>query len=289
MNLYEEITSKIIEQLEQGIIPWEKPWTGTKSGAISRSTGRPYSFINQMLLGKPGEYMTFNQCKQEGGMVKKGSKAKMVVFWKIIRHEVKDAFGNLVKDKDGSIKTENFPCLKYFQVFHIDDCEGIEPKFTEEQLAPIDPIGDAEKVIAGYVTRSGVRLEHCKQDRAYYSPSRDIISLPLKEQFATQQGYYETLFHEATHSTGHKSRLDRFADSTSAAAFGDVEYSKEELVAEIGSCAIMNTLGIETHSSFRNTVAYIQSWLKVLRNDNKMIVSAAGKAEKAANMILGVQ
>ncbi len=116
----------------------------------------------------------------------------------------------------------------------------------------------------------------------------------MKQQFQVVNEYYSTTFHEITHSTGHKTRLDRL-QTGQIAAFGSEEYSKEELVAEIGSATLMNLLGIETVKTFRNTTvktfrnttAYIQSWLNVLKNDNKFIVSASSKAEKAVNFILG--
>ena len=125
-----------------------------------------------------------------------------------------------------------------------------------------------------------------KQNEAFYRPSTDEIHLPLREQFPQIAEYYSTAFHEATHSTGHKSRLDRLS---SPAWFGSENYSKEELVAEMGAAILMNELGIETNGSFKNSAAYIQSWLHALRDDNKMIVSAAGKAEKAVKLILNIE
>ena len=119
-------------------------------------------------------------------------------------------------------------------------------------------------------------------DRAFYRPSSDSVTLPMMEQFKSIAEYYSTAFHELTHSTGHFSRLNRLEK----AVFGSETYSKEELVAEIGAASLMNEMGFETEESFRNSVAYIQNWLKALRNDKKMVISAAGKAEKAAKMIL---
>ena len=98
MDIYAEITDRIIAELEVGTVPWEKPWTGTRSGAIRRSNGRPYSLLNQMILGKPGEYLTYKQCEAEGGRIKKGCRAKMVVFWKFVQHEKKDDHGAVIRD-----------------------------------------------------------------------------------------------------------------------------------------------------------------------------------------------
>ncbi len=287
MDIYAEVTDRIIAALENGIIPWNRPWTGVADGAIRRSNGKPYSLINQLLLGKPGEYLTFNQCKSEGGKVKKGAKSKIVVFWKVISKEIKDENGAIVKDENGMPIANGIPMLKYFNVFHIDDCEGIKPKYTKDKLpATASPVDAAEGIISDYASRALLTIEHSKQNRAYYSPSRHIVSLPLMEQFEDTAFYYDTTFHELVHSTGHKTLLNRFGDADGAAAFGSDTYSKEELVAEIGSCGIMHELRMETEKSFRNNAAYIQSWLKALKNDKKLIISAASRADKAIRLIL---
>ena len=222
-DIYAEVTDRIISQLEQGIIPWRRPWTGVRTGAISHSTGRPDSILNQLLLGKPGEYLTFAQAKAEGGHIKKGAKAKMVVFWKLLGVQDKDANG------DPEVKT--VPFLRYFQVFHIDDCEGIAPKWADKLLDVVNPSAHAEEILTGYIDREHITLEQVASNEAYYSPSRDLIHLPLMEQFDDQAEYYSTAFHEAAHSTGHTSRLNRIGISSRAAASGSETYSKEELVA----------------------------------------------------------
>lgn len=276
MDIYAEITSRIMEQLEGGIIPWQKPWfCGSSASAISHTTGKPYSLLNQMLLGRAGEYVTFKQCQAEGGKVKKGSKASMVVFWKWLE----------VEDEETGEK-KDVPFLRYYNVFHIDDCEGLAARFTaEEQPQGAEADEQAEKMIAAYLSRSGVKMNHVRGNRAFYSPYDDAITIPELEQFAEVAEYYSTAFHEMTHSTGHSSRLNRL---NGTAHFGNEEYSKEELVAEIGAAALVNLAGLETAKSFRNSAAYIQSWLKALADDKRFIVSAAGKAEKAVNLILGV-
>ena len=288
-DLYTEVTARIIAQLEEGIIPWKKPWTGSSAGAVSHVTGRPYSLINQFLLGKPGEYLTFAQCKKEGGTVKKGALARLVVFWKCYPRQKMGADGQPETTPDGLPVVQNIPVLRYFNVFHIDDCEGIQAKYPVEAVAVADPNEEAEAALHGYFQRCGVKFEQSQQDRAYYSPGRDLVSLPLREQFADTAEYYSTAFHEATHSTGHASRLDRFEKGAAAAGFGSESYSKEELVAEIGAAACCHSLGLETPGSFRNSAAYIQNWLSVLKNDKRFIISAASKAEKAVRLILNLQ
>lgn len=273
MDIYREITDRIIAQMEQGIIPWQKPWIAC-GRAISRNTGKPYSLLNQMLLGRPGEYLTFKQCKEAGGKVRKGEKASMVVFWKWIEQEDKET---------GEVKA--IPFLRYYNVFHISQCEGVAAKRTNEIAFPngADTLEAAQKIIHNYLSREGVKLLHKESDRAFYRPSTDEIVLPILNQFINTAEYYSTVFHELTHSTGHEKRLNRL---NRAAFFGTEDYGKEELVAEIGAATLVNHVGLETPASFRNNTAYVQNWLKVLKNDKRFIVSAAVKAEKAVNLIL---
>lgn len=289
-DLYQEITDRMIEELENGIIPWRKPWTGVTTGAISHTTGRPYSLINQYLLRKPGEYLTFNQAKEEGGRIKKGAKAQFIVFWKISRRQALNDDGTPATDADGSPIIKGYPILKYYNVFHIEDCEGIEPKYSDGELPKsAEPDAEAERIFNEYIAREKITFRNVRGNKACYSPILDAIELPLMDQFAETSEYYSTLFHEATHSTGHKSRLNRFKAGAAAAAFGGEEYSKEELTAEIGSACILHEIGMETPETFKNSAAYIQSWLQALKNDKRMIVGAAARADKAAKMILNIQ
>ena len=273
MDIYKEITDRIIVQMEEGIIPWQKPWVACGK-AISRSTGKPYSLLNQMLLGRPGEYLTFKQCQEAGGKVKKGEKSSMVVFWKWIEQE----------DEETGEKKE-VPFLRYFNVFHIDQCEGVAAKHTTETAFPdgAEPLEAAQDIIYDYLSREGVKLSHQEGDRAFYHPATDEVVLPIRKQFVSTAEYYSTVFHELTHSTGHAKRLNRL---NRPSFFGTEDYSKEELVAEIGAATLINHVGLETSTSLRNNAAYIQNWLAVLKDDKRFIVSAAGKAEKAVALIL---
>ena len=273
MDIYAAVTDRIIVQMEQGQIPWQKPWI-SEGKAISHVTGKPYSLLNQMLLGKPGEYVTFKQCAEAGGYIKKGEKASMVVFWKWIEQE----------DEETG-ETKEVPFLRYYNVFHIDQCEGISAKHTSETAFPdgASTVETAQEIIYDYLGREGVKITHTEGDRACYKPSTDEIVLPLRKQFVNTAEYYSTVFHEISHSTGHPSRLNRL---NRAAFFGTEEYSKEELCAEISAAALVNHCGLESSTSLRNNAAYIQNWLSVLRGDKRFIISAAGKAEKAVNLIL---
>ena len=293
-NVYQMVTNRIVAQLEQGLVPWHKPWTGVgieDGGAVNYVSRKPYSMLNQMLLGREGEYLTFKQIKERGGSIKKGAKAGVVVFFTTTtytkREEVKE---------DGSTETVNvvkehlMPVLKYYNVFHIDDCDGIESKIkVEESTGPkISPIESAEKVLNGYVEREKDLQfrNNIPTDRAYYSPTLDLISVPMLTQYEIAEEYYSTTFHEAVHSTMPESRCNRKSEQK-LAAFGSEDYSREELVAEIGSAMLCNNVGIDCEKAFKNSVAYIQGWLKKLKDDNRMIVWAASRAEKAARYILG--
>lgn len=277
-SVYEMVTERIINQLEQGIIPWEKSWTGIRSGAYNRISKKPYSLLNQMLLQHKGEYATFKQWKSLGEHVRKGEKSEIVVFWKI--QPIEEETGA------GAKEVKQIPLLRYYNIFHISQVDGVEP-LQEKELHDTEPIEKAENVLHNYWTKECITIEHTASNRAYYSPTLDMVHLPLFEQFRDANEYYSTAFHESVHSTMKGSHCNRTEDRKGKlVAFDSEEYSKEELVAEIGSASLMNIIGIETDKSFRNSSAYIQNWLSVLRNDVKFIVSASGKAEKAVNYIL---
>ena len=276
-DIYAAISDRIIAELEKGQIPWEKPWVSAGADrAVSYSTGKPYSLLNQMILGNPGEYLTFTQIQACGGKVKKGEKSSMVVFWKWLT----------VKDEQTDEEKE-IPFLRYFNVFHIDQCEGVPAKHSKPADLPADPAQAdeaAEQIVRDYLKREGITLTHTAGNRAFYRPATDSVTLPEMKQFKNTSEYYSTVFHELTHSTGHAKRLNRLCDT---AFFGSESYGKEELVAEIGASALVNRVGLESASSFRNNVAYVQNWLQAIKKDKRMIVSAAGKAEKAVALILG--
>ena len=269
-DIYQAVTDRIISQLEQGIIPWKKSWQGNEP--INYITRKPYRGINTLLLKQGGEYATFKQIKDSGGSVLKGEKSQMIVFWKVLERE----------NPEG--EKEKIPFLKYYNVFHISQTT------LESKLEPINPAADhdpieaAESVISDYTGRTGVKPRLVTgTHQAYYTPSTDEVTMPTLNQFTSPEAYYSTYFHELAHSTGHKSRLNRL-DAT--AAFGSQVYSKEELVAEISSAQVMSFTGIELPDTFENSVAYIKNWLSKLKDDKKLIVTAASAAQKATDLIL---
>lgn len=295
-NVYELVTERIIEQMNKGIIPWHKPWSivangktnGTNS-AINYVTRKAYSPLNQMLLGESGEYLTWKQIESLKGKVKRGANSHIVVFYTTTEYtrEIKGT------DENGkeTTRTEEYkiPVLKYYRVFHLSDTENIPSKITPDEICEPEPeqaITAAENIINDYVFResfNGFKFQNNKlSDEAYFSPATDKVVVPMKKQFKSLEAYYATTFHELTHSTLLAKRCNRTENGNITARFGSQVYSKEELVAEIGSAMLCTIAGISTKDVFDNSVAYIQGWIKSLKNDNKMIVWAASRAEKAA-------
>lgn len=279
------VTDRIIATLEEGVIPWHKPWIAPDRGAYNRISGKKYSLLNQLILQHEGEYASYKQWTDLGGQVRKGERAEIVVFWKWPEDNSED--DNAKDESSDSIddKKKKRPILRYYRVFHISQVDGIEPlredaiRFEHNLNDPID------QIISSYVKRENIIFDVGNYVEAYYSPGQDLIHVPGIWLYENPEEYYSTVSHEAIHSTGSVERLCR--DGLKRVSFGSEIYSKEELVAEIGSAFLLAILGIETEKSFKNSVAYLQGWLRALRNDRRMIVIAAGQAEKAVNFILG--
>ncbi|WNC17936.1 zincin-like metallopeptidase domain-containing protein [Brevibacillus brevis] len=269
-KIYEMVTERIMKMLEQGVIPWRRPWV--VNAAVSWKTQTPYRGINTLLL-PAGEYATWKQITEAGGHVKKGEKAHIVVFWRWLE----------VEDEETGDK-EKVPFLRYYSVFEINtQCEGLESKRGEISFEH-DPIAEAENIVNGFADAPEI---YFSSGRAYYVPAKDYISVPPINDYPKKEEYYSTLFHEMIHSTGHKNRLNRPGIET-VAAFGDEVYSKEELVAEIGAAMLCAKAGID-NSTIENSASYIGSWLRALKNDKKLVVQAAGLAQKGVDYILGVK
>ncbi|MFS0841322.1 ArdC family protein [Paenibacillus sp. 1P03SA] len=268
-KIYDIITSRMIHLLEQGVVPWRRPWA--VGGAVNWKSQKPYRGINTILL-EPGEYASFKQVTEAGGKVKKGEKGHMVVFWTWIEKE---------DEKTGEL--EKIPFLRYYTVFEINkQCEGLTSKRGDTTFEH-DPIEAAERICKSYPGAPPVRFA---SGRAFYRPSQDFVSVPPICDYPKAEEYYSTLFHELVHSTGHATRLKR-PGITEFGQFGDENYSKEELVAEIGAAMLCGLAGID-NSTIDNSAAYVASWLRKLKDDNRFIVQAASQAQKAADYKLGV-
>lgn len=277
--IYENVNESIIKLLEQGTVPWRMPWSSEfPVNLVSKKEYNGYNWWILMLEQMFKHYdsnvwATFKQITDAGGTVKKGEKSTMVVFWKMMKFESKD---KVTRGKNkGKKKIETIPLLRYYNVFNMDQTEGIELKKVAREESVNN---DAETIIKKY--KEFIEINY-GGSRAYYNPSKDYIQIPDRERFHADEHFYATHFHEMVHSTGHDQRLNRGL----SVQFASEDYSKEELVAEMGSAYLCAKTGI-LPKTIENTASYIDGWLKELRNDKTMLVSAGGKAQKAIDFIL---
>ena len=289
-TVYKMVTDRVLEMINKGVIPWNKPWSfsgkAENEQAINYVTRRPYSLVNQWLLMEPGEYLTFKQVVAAKGKIRKGAKSRFVVFFTHVPYEKKD-------ERTDETQLLTYPLLRYYNVFHIKDTEGVESKL-QAPAEPDAPVADlpmcdeADSAIDAYVAgQDGLKFINDREsDRAYYSPAEDKVVVPMRKQFKDMAEYYSTAFHELTHSTLIESRCNR-RKAWAVAFFGSHEYSREELVAEMGAAMLCSNFKVDTEKAFRNSVGYLQGWAAKLKGDPRAIVVAAGKAEKAVRYILG--
>lgn len=290
-DVYQIVAERIIAALENGTVPWHKPWVFAGS-TYNYATGRCYSLLNQLLLNRPGGYLTFRQAYEYGGIVK-GAKSNIVVLWKPNDMKVRSDETN-DSDKDNSDnsgrssdtdKDHNYApfLLKYYRVFHQSDVRGLKDLPIKKSFEWQDP-ERAKDLLQEYVIHEKIDLVSELSDASYYSPSADKIHLPLPEQFQTPASYYSTAYHEAIHSTGHSSRINR--KGLIRPSFGSDAYSYEELIAELGSAMLLHTVGLNNEQELDQSSAYIAGWLNVLKEDKRAIVRACGEAQKAVKFIL---
>lgn len=271
----ETLATIIATMLENNVSPWHQPWV---NGAPRGINGHIYRGWNAILFGflnyNDPRYLTFNKCKQMGGNVKKGEKGHWATYWNFI--EKKEV------DKDtGKVTIKKFPIAKAFYLFNVTQCENLtlKPFFKGNDNNPIE---EAEKVWNNWNDKP--ELYH-NTSKAYYTPNDDYISIPEMAQFNSSDEYYATLFHEAIHSTGHQKRCNRELVSYYQ---NKQSYGQEELIAEIGSQMLCQSIGIT--KTLDNTVAYCQSWAKAIKAmPANAVLGAAGKAQKAVDYILGVK
>jgi len=279
-DVYTKITNIIIEQLKKGIIPWESPnINGVKAQNIV--TDHCYSGVNPLILQMSDTpfFMTFKQAKALKAKIKKGASSLPVVFWKVV--EKSDI------NKDGEEESNKLFVLKYYNVFKITDIENLPEKILKKAETLIinnKKIISCENIINNYSDAPKIKgfIPNSSMISNSYSPTFDFLYMQPINLFKSENHYYSTIFHELTHSTGHESRLNRLTKDS--IKFGSKVYAKEELIADLGAAFLMAEAGQQVN--YKNKAAYIQNWLQALENDHRMIVSAAGKAEKAVNHIL---
>ncbi|HXW56971.1 MAG TPA: zincin-like metallopeptidase domain-containing protein [Candidatus Cybelea sp.] len=275
-SVSEIITQTMIKQLEQGVAPWRKPWsTSIPRNLISK---KPYRGLNVFWLATQGYgspyWLTFNQARQLGAHPRQGEKGSLVSFWRLSECAKESR-------KVRELENKTSVLLRYYRVFNIEQCDSLKALYGDDRK-PVRPITECE----GIADRmpSAPRIEQNSQ--AFYRPSADLVGMPSRTCFESPEAYYSTLFHELTHATGHKSRLNRFEENATEHQFASESYSKEELVAEMGAAMLAGIAGI-SHATLSNSASYLQGWIERLESDSRLIISAASHAQKAADYILG--
>lgn len=283
-DTYAEVTARVLDALDAGVVPWRKPW---REGGEHRNlqSGRPYRGANVWLteiaamsrgFDKPF-WTTYKAARKAGGHVRKGERGTRVVFWKFLRCKPRD--GETPTNDDGTVTV---PMLRGYTVFNVDQCDGLEvPAREDVEDAPVDPMPVCDRIIAGMP--AAPPISH-GGDRAFYVPADDRVQLPERDRFTDAPAYYATAFHELAHATGHVSRLDR-SGIMETARFGSDDYSREELIAEMTAAYVAQDAGIGTDTLPRSA-SYIDNWRSVLSDDPRAVVVAAGRAQKAADWIL---
>jgi len=278
MDVYQIVTEKIVTLLEAGTIPWRKPWTTSQGMPKNLISKKEYRGINLFLLGcqqySSPYWLTYKQAAEKQGHIRKGEKSSLVVFWKMMdRSKVEDAADNNISGK--------LPLLRYYNLFNLEQCEGIESPTQEVQTYQFTPIEKAEQIVSGMKDRPEISYG---SNKASYTPISDKVRMPNENQFERSEEFYSVLFHELGHSTGHKSRLSR-KEVMEHHEFGSEEYGSEELVAELTSSMLCGVAGI-SNQTIDLAASYIEGWLSVIKKDKRMVVMAAAQAQKAADFIL---
>ena len=271
-SVYDIVTERILSELEKGEVPWRKPWrTLPPANLISKRHYRGVNFFLLSLAGYGSQYwLTYRQAQSLGGNVRKGEHGTKIVFWKFDKYETETA--------DGETEKRPSAFLRYYVVFNLEQTEGLKALLA---LPPANPIESAETIVAGMPNPPAFEQDF----RASYIPSKDTVTMPSRTAFEFSAEYYSTLFHELAHSTGHAKRLGR-EGFDKPQLFGSGSYSREELIAEMGSAMLCGLAGIE-QSTLANSAAYLKTWIARLKADSRLIVQAASAAQKAADYIRG--
>jgi antirestriction protein ArdC len=275
ITVAEIITNKIIEKLEQGVIPWHKPWStgGRPSNLTSKAL---YRGINVLLLSMQGYaspcWVTFKQAQELGGNIKTGEKGTPVIFWNVQSKKV--------LNRSGDVEERKIPFMRYYTVFNLAQTEGIETP-EDPDAKPFLPILSCEEIVKNM---PGIPVIEHGRAKASYGRSADVVYMPPPESFKSDVTYYSVLFHELVHSTGHAKRLGR-KGIVNQPEFGSDDYMNEELVAEIGAGFLSSYAGI-ADETLDDSAAYISLWLARLKANKNLIITSAQKAQRAVDFIL---
>jgi antirestriction protein ArdC len=289
VDIQQQITDKMIALIESGETqPWRCPWvkTGVDSLPINWSTKSQYRGLNILILWNEtiecgytrNAWLTFNQARHLGGKVRKGEKSVECIYYSPVT--VKGNTKGRSDDDDDEEKT--FWLSKSFNLFNVEQVDGLEelPHGGGDRFGELDPFAEINQLALRYCDNTGLSIKR-QGDRAYYSPSQDLVNLPTT--FEDRGGYAATLSHELIHSTGHHERLDRF--NSCSGTFGyDEERAFEELIAELGAAFTCAKIGIE--GQHESHASYLSSWLGVFKKDKTYLVRAAAAANKAFQYLM---
>ncbi len=276
-SVYEIITERIIKQLESGVAPWRKPWTcQTPANLITQKEYRGLNVFTLASQGFPSRFwLTFNQSTKLGGKIRKCEKSSPVIFWNVGDEQE-------TTTPEGRKESSRPFLLRYYSVFNFSQTEGIDiPASLLQETRTNNPIEACEQIVSNMPNPPAFQ----QSDRAWYSPSSDVVGMPARSLFHSSEEFYATEFHELAHSTGHPKRLHR-ENFDNPAHFGSESYSKEELIAEMTAAMLCGIAGIE-QNTLGNSAAYLKTWIARLKSDSRLLVSAASQAQKAADFIRG--
>ena len=289
-DVYAKITARIVSALREGVVPWHQPWNAAQGRPRNLISGKPYRGVNVWLLSGHGGspfWLTYRQARQIGGHVNKGAKGTTVIFWKFMTRKGGEQDGLEDGERDRKERGD-YAMARAYTVFNATQC-ALPATWAERAqvgvpaLAPAHTIAACEKIVAEMPRRPGIMHGG---SAAFYRQRVDQVTMPEPGSFEAPELYYSILFHELTHATGHAARLHR-ATLVDAVRFGDTNYSKEELVAEMGAAFLCGVAGIENRT-IDNSAGYVHGWLKKLSNDTRLLVQAASQAQRAADYILGL-
>lgn len=288
-TVFDVVTQRLIEALERGTVPWRKEWDAPGFQLpLNLTSGKRYQGINFFVLSLAGEgyaspyWLTFRQALERGGSVRKGEHGVPVFFWKVTEGKHHAGKDQADAGPDSERAARRF-VARYYTVFNVEQCDGIAYPKPERPQRDIPALEACDGIVASYP--AGPEIRHGARG-ASYSPIGDVVNMPERSAFHSPEGYYATLFHELVHSTGHPRRLARFEEASPPPPFGTPDYSREELVAELGAAFLCAQAGI-SNATIENSAAYLAGWLRVLKSDKRAVVLAGAAASKAAALISG--
>jgi antirestriction protein ArdC len=284
----QEVTESIIKMLEEGVAPWQKPWQGTAM-PYNPTTERPYRGGNaiQLMAAELARgyldprWMTYKQAAQNGWQVRHGERGTHIEFWEVRQRQEQDNTERNGRAESSDPKEGRRLVHRVYTVFNATQVDGIPP-YERRERAQFEAAESGERILVN----SGARIEHDQRDRAFYNRAADSIHLPPKEAFDDAPGYYGTALHELAHWTGHPSRMNRVT-LTESYRFGDLNYAREELRAELASVFLAAELGVPHDPA--NHAAYVGSWIEALRKDKNEIFRAAHDASQAVDFVLALE